>query len=70
MNIARKGHILRALIDLLSRQTDGLAAGAALAALRKQVPPTEYELAEVSSGESRYDNNVRWETTDLRRPGG
>lgn len=69
MNIARKGHILRALIDLLSRQTDGLAAGAALAALRKQVPPTEYELAEVSSGESRYDNNVRWATTDLRRAG-
>jgi restriction system protein len=69
INVARRGLFVRTLLDILSRHPDGLPAGAALAALRQQVPPTDYELVTVSSGESRYDNNVRWATTDLRRAG-
>jgi len=66
---ARVGKLMRGLFEILLEHPDGIAARAVMAALRKRVPPTEYEHGTYPSGGERYEKIVRFSTVDLVKAG-
>lgn len=69
ITIARKGQYTRTLTEILIPYPDGLPASEAIARLRTILTLSDYERSNFPSGPNRFEVNVRFETTTLRKAG-
>ena len=68
ISVQRIGELIQALFRILEKETDGMKAREALAALADAVPLTEYEAGSYESGR-RFEKIVRFATVDTVRAG-
>lgn len=66
---ARKGELLRTLVEILSNHPDGLAPSVALQLLAERASLTAYELESTSSGRPRYVRSLHFATIELAKAG-
>lgn len=65
----RTGEFLRKVFEILISHPEGLPAGEVLTQLRKSIPLTDFETAQVDSGGVRFIKIVRFATVDCVKAG-
>jgi restriction system protein len=65
----RTGEMLRKLFENLIKHPDGMQAGEAIAALERDMQPTEYERGTYAGGGRRFSKIVRFATIDCVKAG-
>ena len=64
MEKVRRGQIMRAVLEVLAEQPDGMRSAAVIDEVKRRVPPTAHELGEYENnpGVVRFDNSIRFAT--------